>query len=78
LKVLSALLDKDHFLRPLDELEGTAKGAWLTTRWQSPKNDQSRYEEISPPSFKQLTSLQQRYLEWLTQSRSVQQEHSQP
>lgn len=71
LQVLGALLGEGSISRPLDEVEGTARGAWLTTCWRTETKDVSQYEQIPPPPSELISNVQQRYQEWLQLSSSA-------
>ena len=65
LQALSALLDKGTVLRPLDEVEGTARGAWLSTRWNTNAHHRSHYEKTPTLTLALSSQIQEHYQAWL-------------
>lgn len=63
---LSALLAPLAVVRSQDEVEGTARGAWLSTRWAMPSHGRDAYASVPPPTAQVSHSLLQRFRQWST------------
>ena len=55
---LAALLAPMRLLRSVDKVEGTARGAWLSTRWDEPAGEGARYAEVPLPDAVDVLRLQ--------------------
>ena len=62
---LSGLLFPRPLVRSLDPVEGTARGAWLSTRWHRP-SPVLRYMPIEPPAPTDVARIQQAWVTWQT------------
>ena len=63
---LSALLAPLAVVRSQDEVEGTARGAWLSTRWAMPPHGRDAYASVPPPAAPVVQRLQERFRRWST------------
>lgn len=61
---LSALLSPRPLLRCIDEVEGTARGAWLTTRWHQP-SARAQYVPIDLPAPADVDRCRRAWTKWL-------------
>lgn len=61
---LSALLAPWRLMRSLDEVEGTARGAWLTTKWHEPVGQFMCYEEVPIPDWVDIKYLKSAHHAW--------------
>lgn len=60
--VLAALLPRDALLVSADELEGTARGAWMLTRWTEPSLEAAPTRAAESLCSPALSSLHKRWL----------------
>ncbi len=60
--VLAALLPPHAVHVNVDELEGTARGAWVLSRWTGTQSWTPRTEEAAPHASRELKAYQQRWL----------------
>ena len=63
---LAAVLAPRPVLRSTDAVEGTARGTWLSTRWQQP-DALLRYAPVPPPEAADRQALQQAWRRWRDQ-----------
>lgn len=61
---LAALLSPMRLLRSVDEVEGTARGAWLSTRWDQPGGEGARYADVARPEAEDMARLQAARAAW--------------
>jgi hypothetical protein len=61
---LAALLAPMRLLRSVDEVEGTARGAWLSTRWDQPAGEGARYADVVLPEAEDMARLQAARAAW--------------
>ena len=63
--VLAALLPPHAVQVNVDDLEGTARGAWVLTRWTGTRAWAPKVEPVAAPEDLDLKAYQKRWLAWL-------------